>query len=432
MNIDEIVNSLSELKIDHNNLKFKTEMATIQAAKEISYTLRNFSGRQEHLESFINAANKFFDRYGTTNDNSLSEFVFAAICSKIIDEAGDFLLCRPDLNTWPQVRTALREKFGDKTDRHVLQQQFIYLTKHKNENIIDFLERLKITKMRLNLKINSDPEIAPATKMVLIDQNEITAITVLISNSNTELRTLLLLKNPRSIDEATALVINHSLLEQQVNLRHFHQPNHKNQHNHNPSHSNYSPRNHPRNQPQYRPIQYQTQNYPNFYQRPNNSYNNPFNIQKTPFPSQPINIQSREVPQRYPTNEQVFGKTINAFSPNNSHKPTNKTEPMSTSSRLPSTKNSNQPQRPYNHFQNRYPNNRKLPFAFEELTNVEIDHYDNDFQKSSDDNYDNHHCTDNYDCNYTDFPQHSDSEYFEEDYTQPQNFHLGDPPLKEK
>lgn len=73
--------------------------------------------------------------------------------------------------------------------------------------------------MRLNLKINSDREIDPATKLVLINQNEITAVTVLISNANSELRTLLLLKNPKTIEDATSLVINYSLLEQQVNIR---------------------------------------------------------------------------------------------------------------------------------------------------------------------------------------------------------------------
>ncbi|KAK9879626.1 hypothetical protein WA026_006692 [Henosepilachna vigintioctopunctata] len=190
-------------------------MATIQAAKEIANTLRQFTGRSEHLESFLNSADRFYERYGRTQDNSLSEFVFASICSKIIDEAGNFILCRPDLGTWPEVKQALKEKFGDKIDRHVLQQQFIFLTRNKHENISDFIERLKLTKMRLNLKINSDTHVDPQTKLSLIQQNEITAITVLISNCNSELRTLLMLKNPSNIDEATSLVLNHSLMEQQ-------------------------------------------------------------------------------------------------------------------------------------------------------------------------------------------------------------------------
>ncbi|CAH1110409.1 unnamed protein product [Psylliodes chrysocephalus] len=98
-----------------------------------------------------------------------------------------------------------------------------------------------------------------------------------------------------------------------------------------------------------------------------NNYYNPQNMQRTPFPSQPINIQHRPIQQKFLTNEQVFGKPTNVFAPKNSHKPTGKPEPMSTSSRLPSTRNFAQNYRPQNHFQNRYANNGKLPFVFEEL-----------------------------------------------------------------
>ncbi|KAL3282389.1 hypothetical protein HHI36_005574 [Cryptolaemus montrouzieri] len=283
-------------------------MSTIQAAKEIANTLRPFSGRSEHLEYFINAIDKFFDRYGRTADNSLSEFVFAAICSKIIDEAGDFLLCRHDLNTWPEIKQALRTKFGDKTDRNVLQQQFIYLTKNRNESIAEFLDRLKLLKMRLNLKINSDVEINAATKMALIDQNEVTAVTVLISNCNTELRTLLMLKNPRNIEEATSLVVNHSLMEQHLNLlQNSHHPrtpqkfvnrnSHPNVHNSIPI----KPHN---NQFQNTHIHQNRSNYqPPVQQRPNNT-----------FPNQPIKYDQRSIKQHFPTNSQVFGKPTNVFS----------------------------------------------------------------------------------------------------------------------
>ena len=164
--VNQLAERLNEMALNGNNTT-----PSIQAAKEIANTLRPFSGRSEHLESFINAADKFHERYGRTTDNSLNEFVFVSICSKITDEAGNFILCRPDLNTWPEIKTILKNKFGDKVDRHVLQQQFIFLTKHKNENITDFLERLKVMKMRLNLKINADEKLDTATKLALINQN---------------------------------------------------------------------------------------------------------------------------------------------------------------------------------------------------------------------------------------------------------------------
>ncbi|KAK9881378.1 hypothetical protein WA026_016269 [Henosepilachna vigintioctopunctata] len=289
--------------------------------------------RSEHLESFLNSADRFYERYGRTQDNSLSEFVYASICSKIIDDAGNFILCRPDLQTWPEVKQTLKEKFGDKIDRHVLQQQFIFITRNKTENISNFIERLELTKMRLNLKINSDPHIDPQTKLSLIQQNEVTAITVLISNSNDELRTLLMLKNPKDIDEATSLVLNHSLMEQQINFR-------------------YQPWDRNANKFQPRPINHQRQNNFNSYR--NQSFNNRTrewmsHFQNSNIPTyfnnqdqqSPIDFEHRSVQHNYPTNEQVFGKQRNVFAPNNSYKPSFKATPMSTTSRMPSARSNN-------------------------------------------------------------------------------------------
>lgn len=74
-------------------------MATLQAAKEIAHILPVFDGEPLYLESFINLANKFHTSYGLSADNSLSDFVFMAILSKLKDKAANVILCRLDLNT---------------------------------------------------------------------------------------------------------------------------------------------------------------------------------------------------------------------------------------------------------------------------------------------------------------------------------------------
>ncbi|KAK9875503.1 hypothetical protein WA026_007897 [Henosepilachna vigintioctopunctata] len=328
-NIDQFVNNLQTLNLNNS-------MATIQAAKEIANTLRQFSGRSEHSESFLNSADRFYERYG------------------------NFILCRPDLQTWPEVKQALKEKFGDKIDRHVLQQQFIFPTRNKTENISNFIERLKLTKMRLNLKINSDPHIDPQTKLSLIQQNEVTAITVLISNSNAELRTLLLLKNPKDIDEATSLVLNHSLMEQQINFRY--QPWYRNA-----------------NKFQQRPINHQRQNNFNSYR--SQSFNNRTrewmpHFQNSNIPTylnnqdqqSPIDFEHRNVQHNYPTNEKVFGNQRNVFAPNNLYKPSFKATPMSTTSRMPSARSNNVQN---NHRKSYFAKTGPANFISEELTNIE-------------------------------------------------------------
>ena len=139
--IEDIANNISNITLTDTEV----EMVSLTAAKEIAHTLKSFSGRSEHLDFFIVSVDKYYIRYHEgTQDESLKEFVFASICSKIIDEAGDFLLCRPDLKTWPQIKTALRQKFGDRINRQVLSEQLNFLNRNKNESILDFIERIKL------------------------------------------------------------------------------------------------------------------------------------------------------------------------------------------------------------------------------------------------------------------------------------------------
>ena len=128
---------------------------------------------------------------------------------------------------------------------------------------------------------------------------------------------------------------------------------------------------HPRNQ---NPI-FRTQNFNQNFQRPQ-------------FPSQPINLQPRNLPpQRFLTNQHIFGKpnnfnNVNVFKPNNNFIPRNSPTPMSTQSRIPSLQsnhNLNQhqnSQRPLSHSQirNNFPwfkPSPKLNYVSEELNNVE-------------------------------------------------------------
>lgn len=361
--IDNLILDISNINLEDNLdttlVNIDLDMATLTAAKEIARTLKTFSGKSEHLEFFIASVDSFYQRYFiSTQDDSLKEFVFASICSKICDEAGDFLLCRPDLTTWPLIKAALRQKFGDRVNRSVLSQQLNFMTKNRNESVLDFIERLKVLKTRISLKIIADLTLTNATKQALIEQTELTSVTVLISNSPSELRTILMFHNPKTLEDASTFVVNYSLVEQQINARSYHsQPKQQPQFGNKP---------HFQHKPVNRTPHFVENSFPAFENRfpsfqpsfvqvqPHSSQN--FNAQanfKQPFPSQPINIQSRPVKQHFPTNSQVFGKPKNVFSKENSNRPTGPPIPMSTSTRntmqrsfVPQSRNFNNFQRP--------------------------------------------------------------------------------------
>lgn len=108
------------------------------AAKSVAEFLPIFDGASDQLESFIKRCDKFHNTYGRTNDNNLNDFIFNVICSKLKYNVYNFLMCRPDLSTWPQIRIALREHYGDKIDRQTMMREFLQMSKHRNESMLDF------------------------------------------------------------------------------------------------------------------------------------------------------------------------------------------------------------------------------------------------------------------------------------------------------
>lgn len=387
-NLDNLISTLSNLRLENQSNSTQSNnsetIMSLSAAKEIAHTLRTFSGRSEHLEYFINSVDTFYNRYAVgTTDESLKEFVHASIVSKLIDEAGDFIFCRPDLKSWPDIKNALRIKFGDKTDRNVLLQQLNFLCKNRNESSLEFIERLKTLLSRINIKIHADPNLTNGTKTALVSQAEATAITVLMANVPSELRTILMIHNPKSLEDANTLVFNHALIEQQINSRMniprgppniFAQTSNlrpKPQNNHMPfinPVSNFPQPTFNRGQSSFMPPQQyfpQNRHENSTLFRPQQHFSG-----KQTFPSQPINIQPRPIRHHFPTNQQVFGKPKDVFSRENSHKPTEKPVPMSTTSRIPSlqTRNINANAFPMNA-------NRKPSYTFTELTNLDEGNY---------------------------------------------------------
>ncbi|XP_072375579.1 uncharacterized protein [Diabrotica undecimpunctata] len=171
---------------------------TIQAAKALADFLPTFNGDPLKLESFIQRCDQYYRTYGQTTDNTLKDFTLNVLCSKLQDNVLDFVMCRPDLNTWPLIRGTLRNNFGDRIDRHTLNKEFLQITKYKNENIIDFLARISQLKSRLEIKINSEANLSAERKTILMEQNEANSIDIILANVDEKTRTIFEIKEPKS------------------------------------------------------------------------------------------------------------------------------------------------------------------------------------------------------------------------------------------
>ncbi|KAL3267604.1 hypothetical protein HHI36_024019 [Cryptolaemus montrouzieri] len=219
--------------------------------------LPTFDGNPNHLEHFIQSIDEFYKSFFNTNEIQ-KKYVFARIKSKLLGEAHNLLYCRSDITTWENLKIALRHKFGDPISYLVLLHELNYFNKLKNESLMDFINRLKQFMQRIFAKIQAEE-----------------------ANPNV-LKSYLLTIKPSSLDDAIACISDYNLVDSQKSLR--------NQLNASRQIPNINPFNRNENQ---------NTNNTQIYkmQIPQNS---------NYFPSQPINIQPRQIQHRFPSNIPAF------------------------------------------------------------------------------------------------------------------------------
>lgn len=237
--------------------------------------LPKFNGKSELLEGFIMEIDKFFNKYHETAGTSeiQKEMVLLLIKTKIIDEAQIYIQSNPQFDTWPEIKQALKDRFGEQTTIEMLQNQLNYMKINKNESYLEFIERLSQLKYKIQRKnaMNNNAAIV----QLLNDQIDKQALTTLLINVKPELSTIIRCKNIKNINDAIPVI------QEDIELKNQQNPFRK---------------------------------FPINVQRPNWQQNT-----KSTFPSQPIPIKQRPyVPQqKFPTHQQVFGnREENVFKPN--------------------------------------------------------------------------------------------------------------------
>lgn len=194
--------------IAQDNMPDPTTETLIAAARHYGEIIPKFEGKPHTLETFISKVDAYYDKYGNTNDDALTSYVFCMITNRLTGDANDFAICRPDLTDWPLLKVALRNKFGDFTDRKILAHQFKTLRIRAGETLNDFLERIKTVQTQLDVKIQMDDGIADDQKRVYKEINEQTALEVLYNNCPPMLQTILDVKMHTSLAQATGTVLN--------------------------------------------------------------------------------------------------------------------------------------------------------------------------------------------------------------------------------
>lgn len=190
------------------NMANQTTESLIAAARSYGEIIPKFEGKANTLENFIAKADKYYEKYGNTDDDTLTDYVFCMLSNKLINEANDFAICRPDLTDWPMLKAALRNKFGDFTDRKVLTHQFKNLKLKYNEPLNEFLERIRALQTQLDIKIQMEDSLTQEQKTLHKEINEQTALEILYNNCPQMLQTIIDVKAHTTLTQATSTILN--------------------------------------------------------------------------------------------------------------------------------------------------------------------------------------------------------------------------------
>lgn len=381
-------------------------------------TIPQYSGDQHTLEIFIDSCTYLIDTYTNfQNPNDpINTFLTRAIIGKLTDRAQRLIGTRTELRTWEEIKNALRLTFGDNRNIDCLVQDLIILKPFKNEPPTQFGARIQDALSLLISKLNS-ANLALNEKILHLNNYKQLALKTFIRGLTGRLQDMVRIRNPDSLENAIALVIEEQNFFYAQNRLNFNVPQPHTQNQRKPNTQFNPPRfNSP---PTYRE---QTQNYPTPYYQPQTFQLPNIPAQRFPvpqFPRGPIsNIRPnfRQSPHHYPTNQQVFGTRppqTNVFKPTG-RVPDNKPVPMSTTTRIP-TATQKLPTHIPNFFRSTGPRN----FTSQELFNVESEtqNFESQYNQDYDQQYPYSY--------YENYPQN-----FCENETIPNEFeNFGDPTL---
>lgn len=312
-----------------------------------------FDGNPKELYDFIKVSVTLLNHYFDTRPDNIgciqNVLILQGIISKLTGRAKEVISIY-GCNDWEQIKETLIQNFGDQRDENSLTRDLVNLRQLPNDTPMQFYERVMGLLNTTNnyVELHNTSEVIKTSKKNFFKQQ---ALTTFLAGLREPIGSVIRAMRPKTLAEAIQYI------QEELNIRYL-QRNHFNT-QHLPS-GRPTPEN---SRPQLQqPRFYQ----PNFAQQPHR-FNNFHNQNQSRFPQGPIQIKPRMnfQQQRFPTNQQVFGRPQNVWKPNPHMSQQQQPTPMSTTSRqtLPRTFTQQNPA------QNQQPQRQK--FGTEQLFNIE-------------------------------------------------------------
>lgn len=362
-----------------NNLdtaNFSESKMAQQFKPEYLNCIPQFDGHPNDLNRYLAVCQSIVDAFYKPNEpnNFQNIYLLNCIIGKLTGNA-KLILGTQNVETWEQLKITLSRHFADQRDEACLNRDLVMLRQQNTEKPNQFYERiLHILNLLCSyVNIHETDDNAKNLKRNLYNS---LALKTFLSGLKEPLGTTIRCMRPKDLPEALQFV------SAEYNTQYFQNiskiPNQK------PTTQHFRPM-YNQNFANSRPTQQNTFNT----HTPHHFFHN-----QPSFPSQPVPIRPNynKIPQKFPTNSQVFKNRpnqINVFKPN-PNKQFPPPTPMSMSTRQTNSFKTNTGQQPYlkNYFQSQP--NQQSNFISEELYNtntVNADYTDQQYSTSVEQNY---------------------------------------------
>jgi Retrotransposon gag protein len=347
--------------------------------------LPTFDGNPNDLHNFLTIANTllthYFDRIPANVGCLQNVLLLHGITSKLVGRAKEVVSIY-GVGTWDDLKDILTRHFGDQRDENSLTRDLVNSRQLPNESPLQFYEKcMGLLNTLCNfVDLHENIDLIKRSKKDFFKQQ---TLTTFLAGLKEPLGSTIRAMRPQNLADAIKYI------QEENNIRYLQR-------------TSLNTMSVPKKTQPFQAPQFQPPQFSSFSTPPRFQIQQPFRQQSLQFPTGPVQITPRPAPpQRYFTNQQVFGKpkTQNVWAPKNNQASTSqpKPTPMSTTSR-----NTFQPKQPVN-----WKTYQRPQVVFEELHNLEENQFFPDY------------------CEEQNYPENYEESYIQEEpeYTQEdQNF----------
>lgn len=172
--------------------------------REILEIVPKFDGDDKQLNLFLRKAQYVIERFRLEENPAQDIYVFHTITSRLIGKAACLLSEREDIQTWPVLRTVLRQHFGDPRSEECIAIELENLKIKQGETYTQFCNRIQHVRSTLIAKVNEIDDVAVRNAKVTIYTN--TSLNTFLYNLPENMIRVVRLKDCYTLEEALSVV----------------------------------------------------------------------------------------------------------------------------------------------------------------------------------------------------------------------------------